>query len=96
MRKPIIKFLARHPSATLVVMTLCFLSFGYFSINIFVILEANIDLINRFGWRALADGAAIQFISVMLSALCSVFFYSAWKVCEGLIIEWAVRDAGQS
>lgn len=92
MRRYIVKFLARHPIATLLVMTICFLSFGYFSINIFVILEANLDLINRFGWRALADGAAIQFISVVLSALASVIFYSAWKVCERLIIEWTIRD----
>lgn len=92
MRKPIVKFLARHPIAALVVLTFCFLMFGYFSVNIFVILEANIDLINRFGFRALVDGAAVQFLSIILSAFVCVFFYSAWKVCERLIVQWVTRD----
>lgn len=91
-RKPIVRYLARSPLVALIAMTLCFLMFGYFSVNIFVILQANIDLINRFGLQALADGAAIQLLAIVLSAFASVIFYSAWKVCERLIVDWVTKD----
>ena len=92
MRKTIIAYLARSPVSTLIAMTICFLLFGYFSINIFVLLQANIELIRSFGVRALSDGAARQFIEIVINGFASILFFSGWKVCERLIVNWVTRD----
>lgn len=91
-RKPVVNYLARSPISTLVVMTICFLMFGYFSINIFVLLQANIALIRDFGLMALADGAAHQLLEIVMSGFASIVFFSGWKVCERLIVNWVVRE----
>ena len=84
--------MAKSPFTTLLVMTVCFLMFGYFSINIFVLLQANINLINQYGVIALMDGAALQFGGIVLNGFASVFFFSGWKLCERLIVDWITRD----
>ena len=61
MKKALISYLARSPFLLLCVMTISFLGFGYFSINLFLIFKSNIELINRHGFMAIMDGAALQF-----------------------------------
>jgi len=92
MRKPIVNYLAKSPISTLITMTICFLMFGYFSINIFVLLQANISLIKDFGLMALVDGAARQLLAIIFSGFASIVFFSGWKVCERLIVNWVVKD----
>jgi len=92
LRGRVIRHLARSPLSALLLMTLCFLFFGYFSINLFFLFEANIDLIRRHGFLALKEGAALQFVMLLGSGLASVLCYSGWKVCERLLVDWLVRD----
>jgi len=90
MRQSFIRYLERSPASVLCIMTLSFLAFGYFSINLFLTFRANLELINQFGWIALQEGAAIQLAEVLSSAFASVIFYTIWKVCERLLVDWAI------
>ncbi len=74
-------------------MTLFFLGFGYFSVNLFFLFKANIDLVSTHGVMALRDGAAEQLILILGSGLASSVFYSGFKLCEKLIVEWLTRDS---
>ena len=53
-------FLYRHAWLTFILMGLSFLLFGYYSVNLFVLLKANVELILEYGMMAMADGAAQQ------------------------------------
>jgi len=92
MRRRLLRYLARSPVSTLLLMTVFFLFFGYFSVNLFFLFKANIDLINRYGFMALRDGAALQLLNILVSGMASVLFYSGWKVCERLIVDWVTRE----
>lgn len=91
MRKSLISYFARSPFSLLCVMTISFLGFGYFSINLFLIFKSNIELINRHGLMAMKDGAALQLLMLLLTAFVSVVFYSLWKVVERLFVDWVLR-----
>jgi len=84
-------YLARSPITVLCVMTVSFLAFGYFSINLFLLFKANIDAINAYGFMVLKEGAAIQLLGLLANAFISVFFYSIWKVCERLVVDWTMN-----
>ena len=87
-----IHYLERSPVTVLCIMTVSFLGFGYFSINLFLLFKANIDLINQFGVMAIKEGAALQLLMLLLHAFVSVLFYAVWKVGERLLVDWAVKS----
>ena len=90
MREKIIGFLAHSPTTVLLMMTISFLGFGYFSVNLFLLFKANIDSINQFGVLAIMEGAAWQLITIIFHAILSVMFYAVWKVGERLLVDWLV------
>ena len=95
MRKPIITYLSRSPITVILMMTISFLGFGYFSVNLFLLFKANIDLINQFGVLAIMEGAAWQLLTIIFHAIVSVLFYAIWKLGERLIVDWlACRPLG--
>ncbi|MGS2717165.1 hypothetical protein ACVBE9_03260 [Eionea flava] len=85
-----IHFLERSPIVVLCIMTVSFLGFGYFSINLFYLFEANVNLINQFGLMAIKEGAALQFVMIVFHAFVSVLFYAVWKVGERLFVDRVV------
>jgi hypothetical protein len=52
---------------TFIVMGIAFFVFGVGTYNIFMLLSANIDLIAHYGWMAVMDGAARQFLELILT-----------------------------
>ena len=90
MKQKIIRFLLRSPIIVLCIMTACFLGFGYFSVNLFLLFKANIAFINKYGSMAIQEDAAKQLGSLILSVLISVLSYAFWKVGERLLVDWAV------
>ncbi len=92
MRRALVAGLAGRPLLILVTMTVFFLGFGYFSINLYFLFKANIDLVTEHGVMALRDGAASQLARIAGAGLASSFFYSGFKLCEKLIVEWLTRD----
>jgi hypothetical protein len=67
---------------TFLVMGLAFFVFGAGTFNIFMLFKANADLIASHGWQALMDGAARQFIELVITGYLSMAAYILFKACE--------------
>ena len=82
-----VEFLFRHPKVTFVLMGAFFLLFGFTSVNLFVVLKANIELFLEYGSMVIEDGALQQLVEVIGSSYLSIVFYVLFKVCERILIE---------
>ena len=67
---------------TFVTMCLSFAVFGASTVNLFNLFRANVGLIADNGFMALADGAAQQFVELLLTLLLSMLAYIVFKACE--------------
>ena len=67
---------------TFIVMGLAFFVFGVSTYNIFRLLSANIDFIANHGWLALMEGAARQFVELIVTGYLSLAAYVVFKTCE--------------
>lgn len=67
---------------TFLVMGLAFFAFGVGTYNIFMLLSANVSLIANHGWLALMDGAARQFLELIVIGYLSMAAYVIFKTCE--------------
>jgi uncharacterized membrane protein HdeD (DUF308 family) len=67
---------------TFLVMGVAFFLFGVGTFNIFMLFSANFDLISRYGWQALMDGAARQFVELVVTGYLSMAAYVVFKACE--------------
>jgi hypothetical protein len=82
-----IHFLFRRPRLTFALMGALFLLFGITSVNLFVLLKANIDLFLEYGLMVVADGALEQLVDLVGSVYLSMVFYILFKVCERVLVE---------
>ena len=82
-----IEFLFRHPKLTFILMGAFFLLFGFTSVNLFVVLKANIELFLEYGAMVIEDGALQQLVEIIGSSYLSIVFYVFFKVCERILIE---------
>jgi len=82
-----IEFLFRHPKLTFILMGAFFLLFGFTSVNLFVVLKANIELFLEYGSMVIEDGALQQLVEIIGSSYLSIVFYVFFKVCERILIE---------
>ena len=82
-----VEFLYRHPKLTFLLMGAFFLLFGFTSVNLFVVLKANIDLFVQYGAMVIDDGALQQFIEIVGSCYLSMVFYLCFKLCERILTE---------
>lgn len=82
-----LEFLDRHPRLTFLLMGIFFLLFGLTSVNLFVLLKANIDLFIEYGAMVIADGALEQLIDLLGSVYLSIVFYLLFKVCERVLVD---------
>jgi len=80
-------FLYRHSWLTFVLMGAFFLLFGFTSVNLFVLLKANIELFLQYGLMVIDDGALVQLVDLIGSAYLSVLFFLLFKVCERVLVE---------
>jgi hypothetical protein len=80
-------FLFRHPKLTFLLMGAFFLLFGLSSVNLFVVLKANIDLFVQYGAMVIDDGALQQFVEIVGSCYLSMVFYVCFKLCERILTE---------
>jgi hypothetical protein len=72
---------------TFLVLVASFLAFGAGTYNLFLLLKANLELIAEHGWQALTDGAAQQFVELMLTAVLSMAAYVLFKACEHRLVQ---------
>ena len=64
------------------VMGLAFFLFGAGTVNLFMLFKANAELIANHGWQALMDGAARQFLELVVTGYLSMAAYIVFKACE--------------
>ncbi len=76
-----------HWSITLLLMCISVFIFATASVNIFVLLKANLSLIVKHGVQALHDGALLQLGELLLSSVVSAVFYVIFKACERVLVE---------
>jgi len=69
-----------------IVLCLSFLLFGVGTLNLINMFRLNIDLIAEHGSMALADGAAQQFVELLLTLLLSMAAYIVFKACEHALV----------
>ncbi len=81
-------WLRRHPLACFLVMTICFLAFGYLSVDLVRLIAVNTDFVIAYGWQAVQDGGLRQMLELCLGALVAMAFYLLFKVCEQILLQW--------
>jgi len=65
-----------------------FLGFAALSVNLVNLVWANLNLIAEHGRDALVDGAARQFVELLLSGYGALACYLVFKFCERIIVDW--------
>lgn len=95
-----IVLLRRHPLLTFVLMGVFFLLSGITSINIYVVLMANIELFQKYGAQVIEDGALWQLAGILGTVVMSVAFFVLFLICERIVVDHlttSLRDvAGES
>lgn len=87
-----VDFLYRRPRLTFVLAGAFFILFGVSSVNLFVLLQKNVELFLDYGLMVIADGALQQLVELVSSAYLSLLFYLLFKVCERILVErWTVK-----
>ena len=71
---------------TFVVLCLSFALFGSGTVNLFNMFSQNLGLIAEHGLMALADGAAQQFVELLLTLVLSMAGYIVFKSCEHRLV----------
>ena len=82
-----VEFLYWHPKVTFLLMGAFFLMFGFTSVNLFVVLKANIELFLEYGAMVIEDGALQQLFEIIGACYLSIVFYVLFKTCERILIE---------
>jgi len=85
------RVLTFHWLSTLLLMGVFALAFGLLSLNLFMILRANIGLIARHGAMALIDGAFVQLLGLVVYGYLGVLCFLLFKACERVLVERLLR-----
>ena len=64
-----------------------FLLSGITSINLYVVLKANVDLFRMYGVQVIEDGALRQFAEILGTAFMSVVFFVLFVLCERIVVD---------
>ena len=80
---------------TFLIMGLAFFAFGAGTVNIFMLFVANADYISRYGWEALLEGGAQQFVELVVSGYLSIAAYLTFKACEYRLVRDLCDDVAQ-
>lgn len=77
--------LARRGRA-FVVMGIAFVLFGCGTVNLFVLLKANAELLSQYGWQAVMDGGLRQLAELVVTGYASLAAYVVFKACEHALV----------
>ena len=80
-------FLRRNVLLTFLLMGAFFLLSGITSINLYVVLKANIDLFRMYGVQVIEDGALRQLVEILGTAFFSIFFFVLFIICERTVVD---------
>jgi len=96
--RPVLAFLRRHHWLTFVLMGAFFLSSGVTSIDLYVVLKANIELFQKYGMDVIDDGALRQLVEIIGMAVLSIACFILFMVCERIVVDRltaTLRDIGR-
>lgn len=79
---------------TFVVLGLSFTAFGAGTLNLYVLLKANLALLVEHGWMAAMDGGAQQLVELLISGYASMAAYVIFKACEYRLVHWLGDASG--
>jgi len=74
--------------ATFIVLGLSLLVFGACTVNLGLLLMANVQLLKSYGWLAVMDGALWQLIDIGLTGYAGIVAYVIFKSCEHRLSDW--------
>lgn len=81
------RILTKHWSIAFVALILSALVFGLSSFNLFYLVKANLTFIAEYGALALMEGAAQQFLELLLMGTVSAAAYVLIKACEKILVD---------
>ena len=84
--------LRQHAWLTFLLMGACFLGFGIGSLNLIMLLQANLDLFLEYGWEVAQDGALRQLIELIALSYLSLACWVGFKCCEKLLVDRLTRN----
>jgi hypothetical protein len=87
MLRRFMEFLRRHLLLTFLLMGAFFLLSGITSINLYVVLKANVDLFRTYGAMVIDDGALRQLVEILGTAFFSIFSFVLFVVCERIVVD---------
>jgi hypothetical protein len=82
-----IAFLRRHQWLAFILMGGFFLLSGIASIDLYVVLKANIELFQKYGAAVIDDGALRQLVEILGTAIVSVLCFVLFVVCERIVVD---------
>jgi hypothetical protein len=85
------RILHLHWLLTLFLMGAFAMAFGLLSLNLFMILRANVNLIAAHGAMALMDGAFVQLLGLIGYGYLGVIAFLLFKACEKVLVERLLR-----
>ena len=80
-------FLRRHQWLTFILMGAFFLVSGIASIDLYVVLKANIELFGKYGMAVIDDGALRQLAEILGTAFLSILCFVLFVVCERIVVD---------
>lgn len=84
-------YLRRHVPLAFVLTGAFFLLSGVTSIDLYVVLKANLDLFRRYGIDVARDGALVQLAGILGTALVSIVSFVLFVVCERICVDHLTR-----
>lgn len=88
LRERVRRHILERPWAALLLMGLAFAGFGAATLNLGLLLMANVDFIGRQGWRAVMDGALWQLAELVASGYAGMAAWVVFKACEHHLVLW--------
>lgn len=82
-----VDYLRQHLLLAFLLMGVFFLASGITSINLYVVLKANLDLFRMYGARVIEDGALRQLAEILATAFLSIASFVLFVVCERIVVD---------
>ena len=79
---------------TFVVLGLSFFLFGVGTLSLFMLLQANLNLLADYGWQAVRDGGALQLVELLVTGYLSLLAYLVFEVCKASLVRRLLGNDG--
>jgi hypothetical protein len=78
--------------ATFLALGLGLVVFGGCTVDLGLLLMANLHLLESYGWQAVMDGAFGQLVELVLTGYAGLAAYVVFKSCEHRLTDWLGDD----